>query len=417
MIETIKVPFARPFIGAEEEEAALRVLRSGWLTTGNEAAAFESEFAAFINQKAPKTLKALAVNSATSGLHLALEACGVGKGDVVITTPYTFTSTAEVVRYLGAEVAFADVEADSYLMDPKRVALILERLAAGLPAYEARPGVRGKGFGPVGKPKAIIPVHFGGLVCPMSVIRELGANYKCKVIEDAAHAFPALSEYPETPYYAGTLGDIGVFSFYATKTITSGEGGMIVCADEHAASRMAVMRCHGFDRSAWDRYTGIRASWRYSVVAPGFKYNLPDLLAAVGRVQLQRSNNLLHRRRDIAKRYDEAFGLDERFIIPPSGDGDARHLYVLRLAASEKRDAFIERLKDMGVGSSVHFIPLHHMPYYRERYGLRENDFPQANARFKTSVSLPIWPGMTTDHIDRVIFAVRKSADTLAADQ
>ena len=405
------IPFARPFIGREEEEAAIRVLRSGWLTTGKEALAFEKEFEAYLSVAG---LRALAVNSATSGLHLAMEACGVGSGDVVITSPYTFTSTAEVARYLGADVAFVDVSPDSYLIDPAALERTVERLAAGLPAYPPRDDASRQereagGFGPRGRPAVIAPVHVGGLPCDMDAILAVARRHGIRVVEDAAHAFPSRFD---DGRYAGTLGDVGVFSFYATKTITTGEGGMIVTADDKLAARIAVMRSHGIDRSVWNRYTDRKASWRYAVVEAGYKYNLPDILAAVGRVQLSRADYLLSARRDIAQRYDEAFRADDRFLLPPTGPADARHLYPLRLTSGRlRRDEFIEALQERGIGVSVHFIPLHTMPYYADRYGLRPDDFPAALASFEASISLPLWPGMSEVQVERVITAVRDTAD------
>jgi dTDP-4-amino-4,6-dideoxygalactose transaminase len=382
------IPFARPCIGPEEEAAALRALRSGWLTTGGEALAFEREFAAFLNKPG---LICLAVNSATSGLHLALEACGVGPGDKVLVPSYTFTSTAEAARYLGADPVFVDVAPDSFHIDAAALEQALARLAPG-------------------EAKAVVPVHFGGLPCDMKGIRAAAARRGLKVIEDAAHAFPARTE---EGGYAGTLGDAGVFSFYATKTITTGEGGMVVTSDGAIAERAARLRSHGIDRSVWNRYTGTKAPWYYEVVEAGYKYNLPDLLAAVGRAQLARAASLLALRRDIAARYDSAFAGDGRFAVPPTGAGDARHLYPLRLnldAVSAGRDEFITRLQEEGVGVSVHFIPLHTMPYYKQRYRLKDEDFPESLKTFRRTVSLPIWPGMTSAQVERVIAAVRRAA-------
>jgi dTDP-4-amino-4,6-dideoxygalactose transaminase len=437
------IPFALPFIGAEEEEAVLRVLRSGWLTTGAEALAFEREFAAFLEgapaapaeaaetaaplqapavnsaRNLPRSpaetspLHALAVNSATSGLHLALEACGVGPGDLVLVPSYTFTSTAEVVRYLGAELVFVDTVPGGFHLDSRALERTLARLSAGLPAYPPRKAAAGKaaageGFGPRGRPAALIPVHYGGLPCDMEAIMAIARAYGLRVVEDAAHAFP--SRLPDGRY-AGTLADAGVFSFYATKTITTGEGGMVVTRDAALAKRMAVMRSHGIDRAAWNRYTDLKASWYYEVIAPGFKYNLPDLLAAVGRVQLSRAPSLLEKRRRIALRYDEAFRGEAGLVIPPGGPADARHLYPLRLRPGGlSRDRFIEKLRDRGVGTSVHFIPLHTMPYYRSWYKLEAEDFPESLAAFAGVVSLPIWPGMGEAQVDRVIAAVRETA-------
>jgi dTDP-4-amino-4,6-dideoxygalactose transaminase len=413
------IPFARPAVGAEEEEAVLRVLRSGWLTTGAEALAFEKEFGEALSGvmskecsentlssiKNDNDIRCLTVNSATSGLPLALEACGAGPGDLVLVPSLTFTSTAEVARYLGAEPVFVDVAPDTFLMDPAALERTLDRLSRGLPAYEGRGG-----FGPVGKPRAAIPVHYGGLPCDMGPIMEIARRYHIKVIEDAAHAFPSRLE---DGSFAGALADAGVFSFYATKTITTGEGGMVATRDQGIADRVAIMRSHGIDRAVWNRYTDRKASWSYEVVEPGFKYNMPDLLAALGRVQLRRAWDLLEKRRRIAGLYNAAFGEDPRFILPPSGAANAWHLYPLRLNlanCAHSRDTVVEGLQDRGVGVSVHFIPLHIMPYYRKRQNLLPEDFPESLKQFERVISLPIWPEMEDSLIQRVIAAVRAAA-------
>jgi len=254
------IPFARPFVGREEEEAVLRVLRSGWLTTGSETLAFEKEFAQFLqntssNDSPPPPpggeIHCLAVNSATSGLHLALEAIGIGPGDIVLVPSLTFTATAEVVRYLGADPVFVDVAPGSFHMDPSALEKTIEAL-------------------PKGKAKAVIPVHYGGLVCDMEAITEIARRRGLKVIEDAAHSFPSLVSSNGHPRFAGTIGDIGVFSFYATKTITTGEGGMVVSGDAEIAARVSVMRSHGIDRSVWNRYSDAKAPWYYEVVEAGY---------------------------------------------------------------------------------------------------------------------------------------------------
>jgi dTDP-4-amino-4,6-dideoxygalactose transaminase len=423
------IPFARPFIGKEEEEACLRALRSGWLTTGQETLSFEKEFASFLQNPAeflqrgtdasrslekelrPQTLfaplTALAVNSATSGLHLAMEACGIGPGDLVLVPSYTFTSTAETARYLGADVVFVDVSPGSFNMDPSALEETCRRLSLGLPPY---PPAGGRG--PRGRMKAVIPVHIGGLACDMGAILETARRYKLKVIEDAAHAFPSLLPVGgASGAYAGTLGDAGVFSFYATKTLATGEGGMVVCRDTKMAERISVMRSHGIDRTIWNRYSDTKASWYYEVVEPGFKYNIPDILSALGRVQLSRARELLAMREKIARRYNEALAGDRHFTIPPTGPGNAWHLYPLRLnpgALSCTRDFFIEKFREKGIGVSVHFIPLHRMPYYRNRYHLYESDFPNTMESYAREISLPIWPGMDEFMIERVI-AVAKS--------
>jgi dTDP-4-amino-4,6-dideoxygalactose transaminase len=428
-----QIPFAVPYIGPEEEAAVLRVLRSGWLTTGPETLAFEKEFAAFLENppypppagppsnpgppRAPRPLplSCLAVNSATSGLHLALEALGVSRGDTVLVPSFTFTSTAEVARYLGAEVVFLDSSPGGFHLDGEKLAFTLDRLFRDLPAYPSRPSSAGGGFGPRGRPRALIPVHYGGLPRGMEAVMELARRYGVAVVEDAAHAFPSLlpasAETGDSPgAFAGTLGDAGVFSFYATKTLTTGEGGMVASRNQDLARRIAVMRSHGIDRSVWNRYTGDGASWYYEVVEAGYKYNMTDIMAALGRVQLSRAWSLLERRRAIARRYDDAFGEEEALILPPTGPGDARHLYPLRLSAKKcplPRDEFILKLRERGIGASVHFIPLHTMPYYKKRYALEDADFPESLNAFREVVSLPIWPGMGEKRVERVISAVK----------
>jgi len=395
------IPFARPFIGKEEEEAVLSALRSGWLTTGKETLAFEKEFGEFLQNRDGLELPfCMAVNSATSGLHLAMEAVGIGKGDFVLIPSMTFTSTAEVVRYLGAEVVFVDVTKDGYHMDPAALEAKLEKLEKG-------------------KAKAVVPVHYGGLPCDMDAIVPIARKHGLKIIEDAAHSFPSFVESigdkgnPAKGRWAGLVGDIGVFSFYATKTITTGEGGMVVTRDKAIADRVKIMRSHGIDRSVWDRYTNVKASWYYQVVEPGYKYNIPDILSALGRAQLRRAYALLSMREKIAAVYDEAFRDDGHFLIPPTGSGDARHLYPLRLRLeniSLTRNEFAEKLQERGVGISVHFIPLHTMPYYKKRYSLEDNDFPETLKTFKRTISLPIWPGMTESQIDQVPATVKSLA-------
>lgn len=381
------IPFALPSLGPEEEEAVLAVLRSGWLTTGSVALQFEKEFASFVGAD-----HALAVNSATSGLHLALEALGVGPGDTVLTSPYTFASTAAVARHLGAEVVFCDVVPGGYNMDPRSLEEVLKKTR---------------------NVRVVVPVHIGGLPCSMPEILDLARKYGCAVVEDAAHSFP--SRLPAG--FAGTLGDIGVFSFYATKTITTGEGGMIVTSDSRLAKRMSTMRMHGIDRPVWDRYTSKTASWSYSVVEAGYKYNLPDLLAAIGREQLKKADRFLAERRQIAGIYGEAFRDSAFAEPPPDGPGHSWHLYSLRLRPERlrvDRDSFVDRIREAGVGTSVHFIPLHTMPYWANRYGLLPESFPEALSSFRRSVSLPIWQGMGEDRARAVAKVVVETGTALA---
>ncbi len=320
------------------------------------------------------------MNSASSGLFLALEALGLGPGAKLATSPYTFTSSAAAARHLGAEVAFCDISRDDYNIDP-------ERLDAAL---AADPTIL-----------AVMPVHVGGYPCRMGEIVEIARRRNVKIVEDAAHAFPL--RLPEGA--AGTIGDIGVYSFYATKTITTGEGGMVVARDEPLLARIDSMRLHGFDRVAWDRYTSKTASWRYDVVEAGYKCNLPDILAAVGREQLKKADHFLAQRRAIAERYTEAFGGHPALENPPAHPAHAWHLFSLRIrpeALRIGRDEFAARLQSAGIGISVHFIPLHLMSYWSKRYSLSPDDFPEAFSKFSRTISLPIWQGMSPAQVERV---------------
>ncbi len=368
------IPFALPSLGREEEEAVIRVLRSGWLTTGKEAAAFENEFKAYV-----KTGNALAVSSATAGLHLALEALGVKKGDRIATTPYTFTATAEVIRYLGADPVFVDIDASSFNMDP----------------FLTEKAVKERNI------KGVLPVHIGGRPADMEGFMSLKDKYSVFIVEDAAHSFPL----EKNGKYLGTMGDAGVYSFYATKTITTGEGGMVVTDSDEAAERMAVMRLHGIDRQIWNRYTSKDASWQYGVVEAGYKYNMPDILAAIGREQLKKAGDFYKKRLEIAEYYCRTLeGLD--FLhLPEISLPNAWHLFMIRIVPGKltiDRDSFIEYLKASGIGASVHYIPLHIMPYYKNRYGYKPEDFPNTMEVFKTVISLPIYPGLEERQYRRV---------------
>lgn len=374
------LPFARPDIGEEEIAAVVEAMRSGWLTTGPNAAAFEHEFADFLGGRR----FAVAVNSATAGLHLAFEAMGVGPGTEVLVPTWTFTATAEAVRYLGGDPVLVDV-------DP--VTLCIDLADAERRVTE--------------RTVAIAPVHYSGLSVPDAALTAFAAQHGLKVIEDAAHAFPTLNE--------GTLVGAGghaatVFSFYATKTMTTGEGGMVVTPDEALASRMRTMRLHGINRDVFDRYSSKKPSWHYDVVAPGYKYNLTDTAAAMGRVQLRRTPEMVGKRVAIAARFDEAFaGLPVQVPAHAApGSSHAWHLYNLRLNADApvSRDRFIERMGEEGVGTSVHFIPLHLQPYWRDTYALSPAMFPVASAEFERSVSLPIFSAMTDDDVEHVVDAV-----------
>jgi len=375
------LPFALPLIGDDEINEVVDTLKSGWLTTGKKTVAFEGQFAEYVNAS-----HALAVNSATSGLHLALEAVGVGNGDAVITTPYTFTATAEVIRYLGADPILVDIDPQTFNIDPD---LIRNEIAKH------------------DNVKAIMPVHFAGQSCEMDEILEIAKEHDIKVIEDAAHALP-------TTYKGkviGSISDITVYSFYVTKTIATGEGGMITTENKDYLSRMKTMRLHGINRDVFDRYTSDKPSWFYEVVEPGYKYNMTDVAASIGIHQLKKACAFQVRRAWIAEQYDQAFKslpMNTPFVRRPE-DTHAWHLYVLQLdldSINVNRDKFIELMVKQGIGTSVHFIPLHIQPYWRDKYGYEENDFPVALDVFSRAVSLPIYPKMTDEDVFRVIEAV-----------
>ncbi len=376
------IPFARPSLGTEEEEAVIKVLRSGWLTTGIEAKNFEKEFAAYTN-----TSNALAVNSATSGLHLALEAFGIGRGDKVIISPYTFTSTAEVIRYLGADPVFADIDPLTFNLCPRETAKLLEK----------DPSIKG-----------IIPVHIAGHPCDMDAFLELKKKYGIFILEDAAHSFPV--KYKEK--ILGSIGDAGVFSFYATKAITTGEGGMIVTNNSSLAKRMSVMRLHGIDREVWDRYTSDKPSWQYSIIDAGFKYNMPDISAAIGREQLKKASLFLEKRNKIANFYFKRLKDMDFLKLPEQHKNHGWHLFMPKIIPEKlsiTRDIFIQELINRGIGVSVHFIPLHIMPYYKNRYGYNEHDYPETLKAYKSVFSLPIYPDLTEEQLERIVYVVSKT--------
>ena len=371
------IPFARPDVGDAEIDAVARVMRTGWLSTGAETRAFEQEFSAFLGDG----LQAVAVNSATAGLHLALEAIGIGPGNEVIAPTLTFTATVEVARYLGADAVLVDVDPVTLNMDPT--------------ALEAAITPR---------TKAILPVHYSGLACDMDAIYAVAQRHGLKVVEDAAHSLP-------TTYKGATIGTLPsaatVFSFYANKTMTTGEGGMVITRDEALAARMRVMRLHGISRDAFDRFTSTKPAWHYEIVAPGFKYNMTDMASAVGRVQLQRLPAFLARRQQLAARYMRELS-DLPLILPadaPPGEKHAWHMYVVRLSddARVTRDEVIQRLSDAGIGTSVHYLPLHRQPYWRDRYSLRAEDYPVADKAFERMISIPLYTTMTDDDQTRVI--------------
>jgi perosamine synthetase len=377
------IPFHIPDIGEEEIASVVETLRSGWLTTGPKVKKFEEEFARFVGCG-----HAVAVNSGTAALHLALDATGIKEGDEVIVPTMTFTATAEVVLYFKARPVLVDCQPETLNIDPAKI----ERAITP-------------------RTKAVISVDFGGQPCDYDAIFEIARRHGLRVIEDAAHALPASYKGRKV----GTFSDVTCFSFYATKTITTGEGGMATTENPEWADRMRMMSLHGISKDAWKRYTA-EGSWYYEVHSPGYKYNLTDPAAALGLVQLTKCERFRDERSLIAGKYDAGFA-DlaelERPIVSPDRE-HARHLYVIQLNLDRLRigrNEFIEGLKRKNIGTSVHFIPLHLHPFYRNALGYKPDDFPNATRAFERIISLPIFPGMGDERIDRVIDAVRSTAE------
>jgi dTDP-4-amino-4,6-dideoxygalactose transaminase len=373
------LPFALPDVDGTEVAEVAAVIRSGWLTSGAKTTQFESEFAGAVGAK-----HAVAVNSCTAAMHLALEAIELRAGDEVIVPTYTFAATAQVVHYFGARPVLVDVDPTGLCMDPVKVE------AAVTPHT-----------------RAIIPVHIAGRCAELDELRDIAKRHDLCVVEDAAHAFPA--EYKRR--MVGSISDFTCFSFYATKPLATGEGGMICTDSEQFADRCRVMCLHGISRDAWKRYSS-EGSWYYEISAPGFKYNLTDIAAAMGLAQLHKADRMRERRAQIARQYTEAFRGQAELETPPDAPADSRHawyLYMLRLnldAFTIDRSRFFEELRARKIGASVHFIPLHLHPYYREAYGYRPEDFPVAFREYKREISLPIYSKMTDDDVRDVIEAV-----------
>ena len=377
------LPFALPDIDSNEIDEVVDTLKTGWLTSGPKVKTFESNFQKFIKGG----VQAIAVNSATSGLHLALEALNVGAGDEVIVPTLTFTATAEVVRYLNADIKLVDIDPITLNINPNEIRKAITK-----------------------KTKVIMVVHYAGLSCDMESILELAKEFNLKVIEDAAHAL--------STKYQGTLigalhSDITVFSFYANKTITTGEGGMVVTKSDRLADRMRIMRLHGIDRDVYDRFLSKSPSWYYEVIEAGFKYNMTDISAAIGIHQLNKLPSFLKRRQYLANRYFEL--LSELPLVLPQDDTNAGthswHLYVIRIKNNAKlnRDELIRFLNDAGIGTSVHYIPLHRQPYWKNRYQLSNKMFPVADHIYKSMLSIPLYTAMTDQDQDLVIEALHKA--------
>jgi len=375
----LSLPFHVPEIAEDEIQSVVETLRSGWLTTGLKVRQFEDDFALYVGCKC-----AVAVNSGTAALHLAMDAVGITERDEVLVPTMTFAATAEVVHYMKAMPVLVDCGSDTLNLDTEQIE---------------------KAITP--KTRAIIPVHFGGRPCEMDRILEIARRYNLKIIEDAAHALPARYGHK----MVGTIGDITCFSFYATKTITTGEGGMATTDNPEWAERMRIMSLHGISKDAWKRY-GADGSWYYEILDAGYKYNLTDLAAAIGVQQLKKCDRFWETRQQYAKLYNEGFRDVEEITVPPIANGHqhAWHLYVIQLNLEQlriSRNEFIHLLKDRGIGTSVHFIPLHLHPYYQDTFGYRPEHFPNASAVFERIVSLPIYPKMTESDVQRVIHGVR----------
>jgi dTDP-4-amino-4,6-dideoxygalactose transaminase len=395
----MNVPYFRPPVEDGDVEAVAAVVRSGWLTSGPQVQRFESEFAAAVGAR-----HALAVNSCTAALHLAVEALGLKPGEGVLVPTMTFAATAEVVRYQGALPILVDC-------DPVTAHLDLEDAARKLDALR-------KGELPASLPKdtrvvGLTPVHVGGLMMDVAAVKRFADARGLWIVEDSAHSFPASwRPAPDAPWQrcGENTSTIGCFSFYANKTITTGEGGMAVTDDDALAERMRVMALHGLSQDAWGRYTG--GPWDYRIVAPGFKYNLTDVAAALGVQQLARAEALRMEREGIATRYQEALGTVEELELPPAPPDRIHswHLYPIRLRLERlkiDRNQILDELKREGVGCSVHWRPLHLHPYYQDDFGWRPEHLPDATALWVRLISLPIFPGMRDDEFDHVVRTVQ----------
>jgi dTDP-4-amino-4,6-dideoxygalactose transaminase len=410
-MRSLFLPFSPPLIGEEEIAEVIDTLRSDWITTGPKVRRFEEEFAAFIGAPA-----ALALNSCTAALHTALVALGIGPGDAVITTPMTFCSSVHVIEHVGARPILVDVEADTLNIDPARIEEAIEvedgrrKTESGSPSSVPR--------SPSSRIKAILPVHLYGHPCDMDALTQIAQEHNLAIIEDAAHALPAKykGQYiggwkmeDGNPNSEFRIPKLTCFSFYATKNLTTAEGGMLTGSPEFI-EEARIWSLHGMSRDAWKRYSS-EGSWYYEVVRPGFKYNMTDIQAAIGLHQLRKLPQFQARRREIVRRYNEAFSQFEELQIPTERPEveHAWHLYVLRLNVERlnvSRNQFIEELKARNIGTSVHFIPIHLHPYYRDKYGYQPKDFPVAYREYQRIISLPLYPRMSDRDVEDVIEAV-----------
>ena len=382
--KTMEIPFHKPYISDDEIAEVLDTLRSGWITMGPKTVKFEEEFAKYIGSK-----QAIAVNSGTAALHLALKAIDLKAGDEVVIPTTTFTATGEVVCYFNAKPILVDVD----------------RRTHNIAISEIEKAI-------TSKTRAIIPVHFGGQPCDMDEIKEIAKKRNLFVIEDAAHVLPAFYKTEKV----GTISDITCFSFYSTKPLATGEGGMITTENPEWSDHMKVLRLHGISKDAWKRYSK-EGSWYYEVTEAGFKYNMTDLQAALGLPQLRKVDRLWERRKEIAAKYTKAFVSLQEIVAPYIAPGreTSWHLYVIKLnveALKIDRNSLIEKLKEKGIETSVHFIPLHRQPFYKNTFGYDSKDFPNAEWIYERSISLPIYPGMKDEEIDYVIENVMELCKT-----
>ena len=377
MAENRFIPFSRPWIDDTEIEAVSQVLASKWISTGNRVREFERAFAEYLGVK-----HAIAVSSCTAALHLSLVVAEIGSGDEVITTPYTFTATAEAIRYVGAKPVFVDIHPDTLNIDTSKIEQAI-----------------------TSRTKAILPVHIAGIPCDMDALRDISQNHNLMLIDDAAHAIPV--EYKGQ--HIGAIGDLSAFSFYANKNLTTAEGGMITTNSDAFAKPLRTMRLHGIDKDAWARQSQ-RNIWRYDIATEGYKYNMTDIQAAIGLCQLMKLNKQHERRRNFAQIYQTELSKFPQISTPVSPDNPrehAWHLYIIQLQTGN-RDAFVESLSEANIECSVHYIPLHLFDFYQDQYGYCVGDFPCAEAAFERVVSLPLHPGLTEEEIHIVIDAIGK---------
>jgi len=377
------LPAFRPFLEAGELREVIDTLESDWISTGPKTHAFEEQFKNYVGAQF-----AVAVSSCTAALHLSLAASGIGPGDEVITSPLTFAATANVVIHQGAKPIFADIDKETNNVAPESVEKNLTE-----------------------RTKAIIPVHYAGHPCEMEEIERIAKEHNLLIIEDAAHALAA--SYKNRTI--GTLGDATCFSFYATKNITTGEGGMLTTNDEQLAETTRMLSLHGINKDAWKRYSS-GGSWYYEVLYPGYKYNMTDIQAAIGMHQLKKLPQMQKRREEIAQSYNDAFRNTDQIITPTSRPyvRHAWHLYAIQVNVDmlkADRNTVIDALKAKNIGTSVHFIPVHLHPYYRSQYGYKRGDFPNAEHFFDREISLPLYPRMTDDDVEDVITAVKHVID------